>query len=272
MNGTMRKSAATGSLCFAFLACAPIGLYADDALTWEQKEQFLLNAKPVGGPKASKNGVTDTSRITLSSGKIKHDASIQTIDETRPGVYLGETNFKDSYRYNIAGWRLARLLGIDDMIPPSVERGFNGKKGSYTWWIEDVMFDEGERQSKNAKAPDQSAWNEEYAVVNVFDQLIYNVDRNRTNLLIDKQWRIWMIDHSRAFRLQKTLKDEKLLTQVDRQMLAKMKVLDKNTLKKETGAYLSASEIDGLLARRDLIVKFFEAKGESALFDRPKRN
>ena len=30
--------------------------------------------------------------------------------------------------------------------------------------------------------------------------------------------------------------------------------------------------IRGLLARRDLIVKFFEGKGESALFDRPTRD
>ena len=37
--------------------------------------------------------------------------------------------------------------------------------------------------------------------VRMFDQLIYNVDRNLGNLVIDKNWTIWMIDHSRAFRL-----------------------------------------------------------------------
>jgi hypothetical protein len=30
-----------------------------------------------------------------------------------------------------------------------------------------------------------------------FDQLIYNTDRNLGNLLIDGDWRIWMIDHTR---------------------------------------------------------------------------
>jgi hypothetical protein len=269
MNATLRTTAA--GLCFAVLAFAPVCLRAADALTWEQKEEFLLKAKPVGGPKASKNGVTDTSRITLSDGKITHDASVQTIDEQRPGIYLGETNFKDSYKFNIAAWKLARMLGIGDMVPPSVPRGFNGMKAAYTWWIEDVMFDEGDRQSKNIKAPDQNAWNQEYDVVNVFDQLICNVDRNKTNLLIDKQWRIWMIDHSRSFRQQKTLKDASVLTQVDRDLLAKMKTLDKDTLKKEIGAWVQPVEIDGLLARRDLLVKFFEAKGEAGLFDRPKR-
>lgn len=271
MNATLRKSAAAASLGFALLAFAPVGLYAADELTWEQKEQFLLKAKPVSGPKSAKKGVTDTSRITLSDGKITHDASVQTIDEQRSGLYLGETNFKDSYKFNIAAWKLARMLGIGDMVPPSVKRSFNGMPAAYTWWIEDVMFDESDRQAKNVKAPDQNAWNQEYDVVNVFDQLICNVDRNKTNLLIDKQWRIWMIDHSRSFRQQKTLRDAGVLTQIDRNLLAKMKTLDKPTLTKEMGAWVLPVEIDGLLARRDLLVKFFEAKGEAGLFDRPKR-
>ena len=37
-------------------------------------------------------------------------------------------------------------------------------------------------------------------VVRLFDQLIYNTDRNLGNLLIDKDWRLWMIDHTRAFK------------------------------------------------------------------------
>lgn len=266
MNAPFIKLAA-----IAFLAFAPIGLHAGDDLTWEQKEQFLLKAKPVGGPKASKDGVTGTSRITLTDGTIKHDVSLQTIDDVRPGLYLGELNFKDTYKFNIAAWRLARMLGIGDMVPPSVKRSFDSKDASYTWWIDDVMFNETDRQSKKVQSPNQTAWNEEYAIVNVFDQLIYNVDRNKTNLLIDKQWQIWMIDHSRAFRVQKALKDATILTQIDRGLLAKMKTLEKDAVKKELGAFLSGAEIDGLMARRDLLVKFFEAKGESGLFDRPVR-
>jgi hypothetical protein len=51
-----------------------------------------------------------------------------------------------------------------------------------------------------------------------------------------------------------------------------MKALDEATLIKEFGREVTKDEVKGLLARRDLIVKIFEAKGESALFDRPKRN
>ena len=93
-----------------------------------------------------------------------------------------------------------------------------------------------------------------------------------TNILIDKQWHIWLIDHTRAFRLSKTLHNPGNVTRIDRNMLAKMKALDEATLRKELSRYASRDEVRGLLARRDVMVKFFEGKGESVLFDRPQRN
>jgi hypothetical protein len=47
------------------------------------------------------------------------------------------------------------------------------------------MMDEEER-IKNLNAPDLDAWNQEMYVVRVFDQLIFNIDRNLGNLRIDK--------------------------------------------------------------------------------------
>ena len=38
-------------------------------------------------------------------------------------------------------------------------------------------------------------------LVRLFDQLIYNIDRNIGNLMITNDWRIWAIDHTRAFRI-----------------------------------------------------------------------
>jgi len=108
-------------------------------------------------------------------------------------------------------------------------------------------------------------------VVRVFDQLIFNTDRNLTNLLIDKNWHIWMIDHSRSFRMRHDLRNTKNLVKCDRNLLAKMKTLDQATLKKELSPDVNSEEIKGLLARRDLIVKFFESKGPSVLYDRPRR-
>jgi len=245
-------------------------LTAADTLTSKQKEEFLAKAK-IERTKEAKKGVTGTFQVTLSDGTITHDASVQTIDESKQ-FFLNDIGFKDTYKFNIAGWKLAQLLGLDDMVPPSVKRSHNGKTASFTWWIDNVIMDETERRSKNAQAPDAEAWNQENAVMQVFDQLICNMDRNQTNMLIDKNWHLWLIDHGRGFRTRKDLKDPSVLKSVDRNMLAKMKALDEATLTKEFGRDVTKDEIKGLLARRDLIVKIFEAKGESALFDRPKRD
>lgn len=255
----------------AVLLAIPFSLlHAADTLTLQQKEDFLSKAK-ITKTKDAKKGVTGTSRVTLSDGTLTHDASVQTIDDYQQS-FLGEIGFKDTYKFNIAGWKLARLVGLDDMVPPSVKRSFEGKPASFTWWIDNVMMDEAERRAKTLQPPDKDAWNQEYNVMQVFDQLIYNMDRNQTNMEIDQYWHLWLIDHSRAFRVHKALKDPAVLKTMDRSMLAKMKMLDEATLTKEFGRDVSKSEVQGLLARRDLIVKFFEAKGDSALFDRPKRN
>lgn len=277
-----RISRHTLSWAAVFLSAAlsfsrPLPASAQDApsLTIEQKEEFLRTAK-ILTEKSAKKGITDTQRVTLSDGKLTHDASVQRINEHKD-VFQGqdgssEFNFKDTYKFNIAAWKLARLLGIGDMMPPYVERKFKGDGASYSWWVDNVVMDEEDRTKKNLTAPNLEAWNNEMYVVRVFDQLIYNIDRNLTNLLIDKDWHIWMIDHSRSFRARRDLRNTKNLVKCDRTLLAKMKALDAETLKKELGAYVNGEEIKGLLARRDLIVKFFESKGESVLYDRPKRS
>jgi len=270
MHSLPRSVALRGMLAVA-AAVYPVSLLrAADALTWQQKEEFLLKAK-ITKVQDAKKGVTGTSRVTMSDGTITHDASVQTLDEYKT-QFLNEVGFKDTNKFNIAGWKLARLLGLDDMIPPSVKRSFQGRPASFTWWEDGIKMDEAERRAKNIQPADAEAWNRENNVMQVFDQLIYNMDRNQTNMLIDDKWHLWLIDHSRAFRMHKILKDPSVLKSVDRNMLAKMKGLDEPTLIREFGQNLTKDEVRGLLARRDLIVKFFEAKGESGLFDRPPRN
>lgn len=269
MNATQRRLISNRILALVCLAVVPGSLFAADALTWQQQEAFLLKAKVVKVAE-SKKGVTGTSRVTLSDGTLTHDASVQTIDVSKT-LFLNEVNFKDSFRFNVAAWKLARLLGIGDMVPVSVKRSFKGTEGSFTWWIEDVMMDEFDMKAKGITAPNPALWNIEYAIVRVFDQLIHNMDRNQTNIIITKDWRIWMIDHGRGFRTHKTLKNAADLTQIDRNLLAALKTLDEPTLKKEFGSLTTRDEIRGLLARRDLIVQFFEGKGEAGLFTRPAR-
>jgi len=275
MNALHRKSC----LVLATLAVATPLLFAGDTgqkYTFEQMEHFLQTAKIVKIKELSV-GVTNSRRATLDDGTMQHDAHVQSIDEAKAkfeGDRGTEMNFVDSWRYNVAAHRLGRLLEIGDMIPVSVERKVNGQSCAVTWWIDDTMM-EIDRKKKNLESPDKDAWNREMYVVRVFDQLIFNTDRNLQNLLIDKQWHIWMIDHTRAFRLHTTLQEQKNLVMCDRHLLAMLRTLDLaklNTIK----PYLTGPEIKGVLARRDKIVEFFDeqvkAKGEGAvLYDRPSR-
>ncbi len=257
-------------LAAGFLTISAQNVAAPTAgLTRAQKEEFLLKAKIVNTKSAPK-GITNTVRATLSDGKLTHDASIQSIDDTKHN-YLGELIFRDSWKFDVAAYKLDRLLGLN-MIPTAVERSYNGSHSSFTWWIDDVLMDEDQRQARKAQAPDQARWNDQMCIVNVFDNLIYNVDENKGNEIYDKNWDLWEIDKSRSFRSNTSLLDPKLLTRCDSALLEKLKQLDAATLKKELGGYdVGDMQIKGLLARRDKIVKFFEDKGPSSMYTSPRR-
>ena len=98
---------------------------AQTTLTKDQIKHFLVSAKIVGSKQSSK-GITSPWRLTLSDGTLTHDASFQAVDEHKSSVTLAsgrtELNFVDSYKYNIAAYTLAELVGMDDMLPVYVER------------------------------------------------------------------------------------------------------------------------------------------------------
>jgi hypothetical protein len=177
-------------------------------------------------------------------------------------------NFKDSYRFNIAAYRLARLLGIGN-LPVTIERKYQGKTCAFDWWVDDVLTDEAGRLKQKMDAPDPEAWNNRMYVVRVFDQLIFNVDRNLTNLLILKNWDIVMIDHSRSFRTPHTLQNAKNLGKCDRTLLQNLRALNKDDAAKALMPYCTKTELEAVMARRDVIVKLFDERigqsGESAV-------
>ena len=237
-----------------------------------EREAFLKKARIVRARPAGK-GVTNTVRVTLSDGAITHDASVQTIEEAKARFetpYGTELNFKDSWRFNVAAYRIDRLLELG-MTPPSIERRYRTKPASFTWWLDDVLMDEQERLRNKQSAPDTDDWNQQMWITRLFDQLIANADRNLTNLLIDKQWTIWMIDHSRAFRTNPELSTPGNLSKVERRLLERLRELNADALKKAVGDYLEPGQITTLLQRRDRIVEHFDARGPEEIFDRKAR-
>src|SRR5882724_3682598 len=250
-------------LIFVAVVCLTCRLFvvaADEpALTKEQITQFLLTAKVVKS-EHTKKGITEPWRLTLTDGTVNHDASFQSIDEHKATMQLAsgtELGFVDSYKYNIAAYRLAELLGLDDMVPVYVERKWNGNPGSLSWWLP-VKMDEVERHKQKLTAPDADAWNNQMYKIRVLDQLVYDTDVNLTNVLIGEDWKIWRVDFSRSFRRNKDLRDPRDLVHCNRQLFEKLKALDANELAEKTKGYLNKEEVKALMARRDKIVAYFQ--------------
>ncbi|HZQ24466.1 MAG TPA: hypothetical protein VFA89_16880 [Terriglobales bacterium] len=241
------------------------------SLTNDQIKVFLRTAKVVNF-KESKKGVTHTTRLTLSDGTITHDASFQGIEEHKPMLALQngrtEVNFVDSYKYNIAAYELAELIGLQDLLPVYVERKWQGTTGSLSWWLP-VKMDEAERVANKIPIPPDAMdkWNQQMYRIRVFDELVYDNDPNLTNVLIGENWKLWRIDFTRAFRRFNDLRDAKELVRCDRQLLAKLKTLDGNELAQKSKPYLTKDEVKAVMARRDKIVSHFEKlvadKGET---------
>ena len=243
----------------------------DEPLTKDQIKQFLQTADVIKS-KPSPRGVTHPLRLTLSNGAITHDASFQAVDEHKPKMDLGngrvETDFVDSYKYNIAAYEIAELIGMDNMVPVYVERKWDGKTGSLSWWLP-VKMDDAERFEKKIEPPDAEKWNRQMFRIRVFDELVYDTDPNLTNVLIGPDWSVYRVDFSRAIRKSKDLREEKNLVKCDRQLLEKLKALKADDVSQKTKRYLTKDEINAVMARRDKIVAKFQSliaqKGEKEI-------
>jgi hypothetical protein len=243
----------------------------EPALTKDQMKQFLLTAKVIKSGPAHK-GITNTLRLTLTDGTITHDAHFQPIDEHAMMKEMAsgrtEMNFVDSYKYNIAAYELAAMLGLDDMVPVYVQRKYDGKTGSFGWWLP-VKMDEADRLKQKIPVPDSDSWNKQMYRVRVLDQLVYDTDANLTNVQIGEDWKIYRIDFSRAFRLSKDLLSPKDLVQCDRQLFTKLKGLDGNELAVRTKGFLTKQEVQAVMTRRDKILDHFQKliaeKGENEI-------
>ena len=273
MRQIRRAAIVVGLVVGVTVGCTPL-VYGQTAapgavaVTPAEMEAFLLTA-PIVRMRPAGDGVTNSRRATLSDGRLTHDAHVQVVDESK-AIFdtprLTEVNFKDTYRYNIAGYRLARLLELDN-VPMSVERRIDGKSAAVTWWVDDVMMDEGDRQKKKATDPDARRGSVYVYRHRIFDELIQNRDRNLGNLIYTKDWKMWMIDHTRAFRLGRELLKPDQLTRIEPALFANLKTLTVANVTAAVGTSLTKGEIEAVVARRDVIVRVFEqriAKGGEA--------
>lgn len=224
-------------------------------------EQFLKTAKIVNQdqPLSEREAVTEPWRLTLEKDGITKHGWWKNVEGRRKGYLEG-------WRYEIAAYRLDKLLVLN-MVPPTVEKSFQGDKGSCQLGVEYKMMYRQKVKDKIDIPPEKvRGYNRATYLQRAFDNLIANEDRNMGDILLTEDWRLILIDHSRSFRTSKkftknlifTKKHKsgpKLMKMLPRIFVEKLKALTFELIKNAVGEYLTDKEINAVLARRNLILK-----------------
>lgn len=248
---------------------------AEEAAADKHWEEFLAAAEiTIERRMAGSEAITNPYKLILEKDGEKSFA-VWKNPVGRPKGYL------ENWMWEIAAYRLDRFLGLN-MVPVTIERRFQGDRGSLQLWVEDV-FPYNDVLKGRIKMP------EGYRGVQVslavylqraFDNLICNEDRHANNILITRDWRIILIDHSRSFRTkgryfnklvfsEKGGKSPGTMAALPAAFIEKLKSLTPEILRRLTDPYLTDEEIAAVLVRRDLILKeidrLVEKNGKAAV-------
>jgi hypothetical protein len=244
--------------------------------TDEEVMEFLRTAK-VKDKRNTSRGITRPYKVLLEKDGLRVHAAFRTVNEQKDMVRLRggrvEMFFRDSYIFECAAYALAGLLGLDN-VPPVVERRIGGQSGSLQIWVEQSMT-EMDRLKQKIAPQEALRWNRQIQTMRVFDHLIFNTDRNQGNIVIDQDWKLWMIDHTRAFRRSEELENPENIRQCDRKLFERLQTLDPAETHRRLDKYLYGVEIDALLKRRARIVEVIRQRvaeqGESQVLYDPNR-
>ena len=225
-------------------------------------EDYLRTAKIIKIEKIPV-GVTKPRRAHLEPGGPVESLAFKALKPGRQGGYW------ESYKSEIAAYEIDKLLGLD-MVPPTVEKRFEGELGSAMMWATPTKSFK-EFGGTGAPTPPGRffvKFNRALVRAKMFDDLIGNIDPNLGNWLVDPSWNLILIDHSRALTGEKKLYH--VLTRIDAELWEKMQALTEEQLKAAVGQWIGDGEIRALLERRkkmaDEIDKLVKERGADAVF------
>lgn len=250
-----RRTAAFVLLAASLVAAAPAA--ADEvrsAAPWSGREAFLETALREGEVLSMKRigeGITNPWKVELAYA-----------DERLAGIFKplerGRYEYPESYESEVAAYRLSEALGIG-MVPPTVVRKIGRRTGSLQFWVT------GYRSFVDAieeSVPPGRQWIEQIERMRLFDELIDNPDRNGRNYLVDEEWNIVLIDHSRAlnFDVQGTLRDDPDPVRFDPTVIERLRALDEQALEVLLGDLLSKRDLRHLLRARDRVLSLVDLR------------
>lgn len=230
---------------------------------------FLESAEVVGSQEIAGTS-SKPLRLDLVKDGVRARAIFRTVNVERAKmdrVQEHARGFRDHYVYEVAAYHLSRLLGLDN-VPPATLRNLDGKEGSIQLWVEGAQGIH-ERLEEGIDERFEKLWLFQKQNMAVFDNLIYNFDRNPGNMLLDGRGKVWFVDHTRAFKILPSLNHRDDIQVVERELWENLKALDPEIVRQRLGPYLRKTEIDALMVRRDklvtLIAKRIARHGEEAI-------
>jgi hypothetical protein len=225
-------------------------------------EKVLREAKVEKVEKEKLGGRTGPWLVTLDDHGAKQRAIFRYVDRQRPHPT------PDSYKYDLAAYVLARLLGIE-LIPPVVEREIEGRKGSLQVFLENCIREK-DRKRKKLEPPNPEAFTKALEATKVFENLAYDECQDADDLYVHREdWRVCRVDFSEAFAPMPELLPGCSITLCSKKLYQGLLKLDEDSVKSKLGPYLSEEEIGALLSRKNLIIDKIKTligeKGEEAV-------
>jgi len=222
----------------------------------------FLRTADVVSTSAISAGSTKPLKVVLEKDGVRMHAifrSFERVQRRTEDPDTGQTRydaFKDSATFEAAAYELATLLNLS-FVPPVVRRVVNNRDGTLQVWIEATMS-ETERQERGIEPPHPAWWRGVLQTLVVFDNLISNADRNTGNLIIDADWGVWFIDHTRAFQTRRNLRNPEHIEFCERRLYEQLRDLSDEDIRARMEPYLDGLEIGALLRRRARIVKHID--------------
>jgi hypothetical protein len=214
----------------------------------EAEYEAFLKSAGVASMKAVPVGVTKPSRAYFVPGGLAESMAWKAIT---PGMKNG---FYESYRSEIAAYELDKVLGLQ-MVPPTVERQVERTTGAAVLWASPTRsFKELGGVPGQAKSPAPpparlAGWTRQLVRAKMFDNLIGNKDPNLGNWLVDGDWHLLLIDHSRSFTPNRALVHK--MDNIDRGLWEKFLALNEASLQPVVGTWMGKGELRAMLERRD---------------------
>ncbi len=266
----MRNSKINPAIVFlALLTAVPVRAQftAEEIAQRPFWEEFLKTAEIVDSEEIGE-GVTKPLKLSLQKAEVKSKACWKNPKGLRDG-------FLEGWQYEIAAYELDKLIGLS-MVPPAVERDFNGKPGALIYWVtsEYSLLDLMEKNIPIPESAREHTENMKY-LARAWDCLVANDDRTQQNIRYTKDWRVLLIDHSQAFRSSKEYAERLifgrngikhtsdgkpfLFRRLPRWFVEKLRTVDCRNIQEAVGFLLTDREIDAVCKRKALLLAEIDA-------------